>query len=293
MQQLPAWFQGLSVGVTLFVELVVPFLVFGTRRLRRLAAFIIIGLQILIAATGNFGFFNLLSAAICLPLLDDAAFPERWRPRIRPTNGLCWGLHRWGSILALASIGPLGLVEFLHRYDWDANFPGAVETVRSSIEPFRSVNAYGLFSIMTTRRIEFIVEGSDDGSDWHPYEFRWKPGDVARRPRFTGLHLPRLDWQMWFLPLSFDDPRRRGWFEAFLVRVMRDDRQVLMLLARNPFPAKPPRFLRVTAYEYHFTDWAERHRSGAWWRREWRGLAYAPFAAEALPAVGERDDPPK
>jgi lipase maturation factor 1 len=34
-------------------------------------------------------------------------------------------------------------------------------------------------------------------------------------------------------------------------------------------------YLRAVAYEYHFTDWATRRRTGAWWRREARG-SYLP-----------------
>jgi hypothetical protein len=49
------------------------------------------------------------------------------------------------------------------------------------------------------------------------------------------------------------------------------------LLARNPFPNDPPRYLRARIYEYHFTTWPEHSASGGWWKREERG--------EYLPAV--------
>ena len=46
------------------------------------------------------------------------------------------------------------------------------------VAPFRMVNSYGLFAVMTTERREIIVEGSNDGVNWLPYEFKYKPGDV-------------------------------------------------------------------------------------------------------------------
>ena len=82
------------------------------------------------------------------------------------------------------------------------------------IEPLHIVSAYGLFAVMTTQRNEIVIEGSDDGVNWREYEFRYKPGDVTRRPRWNIPHQPRLDWQMWFAAL--DDPRRLPWFQRFL-----------------------------------------------------------------------------
>jgi hypothetical protein len=50
---------------------------------------------------------------------------------------------------------------------------------------------------------------------------------------------------------------------------------VLALLEKNPFPDQPPRRVRAVLYEYHFTDFHERGTTGAWWRRERKGL-YCP-----------------
>ena len=80
--------------------------------------------------------------------------------------------------------------------------------------PLRTVNSYGLFAVMTTERREIIVEGSNDGVTWLPYEFKYKPGDVNRRPGFVEPFQPRLDWQMWFAALG--DVRQNPWFEQIL-----------------------------------------------------------------------------
>src|SRR5439155_6216113 len=68
--------------------------------------------------------------------------------------------------------------------DWSSD-------VCSSDLVFRSVNSYGLFAVMTTSRPEIIIKGSVDGTEWKTYEFKYKPGDLQRRPRFCWPHQPR------------------------------------------------------------------------------------------------------
>ena len=89
---------------------------------------------------------------------------------------------------------------------------------------------------------------------------------------------PRLDWQMWFAALS--NYQTNPWFVNLALQLLEGSPDVAALLGTNPFPDQPPRFIRATAYEYTFTDWETRRRTGAWWKREPRGLY--------LPAVGLR-----
>ena len=133
-------------------------------------------------------------------------------------------------------------------------------------------------SVMTTRRTEIIVEGSDDGKTWLAYEFKYKPGDLSRRPVFVAPHQPRLDWQMWFAALG--NVRSNPWFASLAVRLLEGSPEVGALLASNPFGDRPPRYIRATIFEYSFTDSATRSRSGEWWKREPRG--------QYLPPVGLR-----
>src|SRR5206468_11140612 len=108
----------------------------------------------------------------------------------------------------------------------------------------------------TNPRREIIVEGSNDGVTWLAYEFKYKPGDVNRRPGFVAPLQPRLDWQMWFAALS--SFRDNPWLVNFCVRLLQGSPDVLALLEQNPFPQKPPRYIRAVIYEYHFTNLAER-----------------------------------
>jgi len=141
-----------------------------------------------------------------------------------------------------------------------------VAVVYQWIAPFRSLNSYGLFAVMTPSRPEIIVEGSNDGVAWLPYEFKYKPGDLNRAPAFVAPHQPRLDWQMWFAALGRwrDNP----WFGNFCLQLLQGSPEVLALLDQNPFPEQPPRYIRATLYDYRFTNDAERRQTGNWWRRE-------------------------
>jgi hypothetical protein len=76
---LPPWFQTLSVGFTFLAELIAPLLIFGPRPMRLVAFCLIVLLQFLISISGNFGFFNLLTIVLCIPILDDGFWPAKWR----------------------------------------------------------------------------------------------------------------------------------------------------------------------------------------------------------------------
>jgi hypothetical protein len=49
--------------------------------------------------------------------------------------------------------------------------------------------SYGLFARMTTQRLEIILEGSYDGTEWKPYHFKFKPGNLMRAPPFVGTKI--------------------------------------------------------------------------------------------------------
>jgi hypothetical protein len=289
--QLPSAWRRFACGSMFAIELVLPFFVFGPRRLRRIAAVGFLLLQLVITLTGNYGFFNLLTVALCIPLLDDAALcalvPERlrsrWSTASRERRARKTGIPRaaslagaaLGTLLALA-IATLGGIEARARLDRDWNPPAWSESARDFAAPFRSVNAYGLFSVMTRERGEIVIEGSDDRVAWKPYLFRHKPCDAERSPSLFLGHMPRLDWQMWFAALS--SWRRTAWFRALQRGLLRGEAPIEALFEENPFPTHPPRYLRASFERWRFTTRAERAAGGAWWHVEPAG-AWSPVLA--------------
>jgi len=164
-----------------------------------------------------------------------------------------------------------GLVEMDVRFGGSP--PAPLQAIDRVIEPLHVVSTYGLFAVMTTQRNEIVIEGSYDGVEWREYDFRYKPGDLFRRPPWNIPHQPRLDWQMWFAAL--EDPRRLRWFWNFLQKLLENEPTVTALLERNPFPDKPPTYLRAQFYDYRYAEPGER---GRWWNRRALGL-YTPVVS--------------
>ncbi len=293
IHQMPSWFHWLSVGFMFFAELMAPFFIFGPRPIRRLGFASLVLLQLLIAGTGNYGFFNVLSVVLCLTLLDDqdweslrGIFTARRKPLesevevgVKPEGaGGKWPLRRRVVVgTAGAILITVTTVEMVERI-WPAiEVPGAVVVLNQWVEPLRSTNSYGLFAVMTRERPEIIVEGSDDGTTWKPYAFRWKPGELKGRPRFTTPHMPRLDWQLWFAALA-GDCRRQPWFLRFEQKLLEGAPEVLSLLGENPFPDQPPRFVRARLELYTFTGWGSRD----WWAQQDQGLFCPPLQLQSF-----------
>jgi predicted DCC family thiol-disulfide oxidoreductase YuxK len=263
--QLPAWFQFPSCGVVFLVELILPFFIFFPRRPRMIAFWGIIAFQLLIVITGNYGFFNWLTIALCFTLPDDFF----WRRLLRQRGQTSVAAPpRWRAAVTLPLATILLIVTVpvcIDAFGLGISWPGPQAALANRLAAFRIANGYGLFAVMTTTRMEIIVEGSDDGQNWKAYEFKWKPGDVDRRPAFTLGHMPRLDWEMWFAALS--DPATNPWFMQFMDRLRTGAPEVLSLLESNPFPDHPPKFIRAMAYDYNFTNLQTKRATGAWWKR--------------------------
>jgi lipase maturation factor 1 len=271
-QQLPAWWQTLSVLVMFFIELVLPFFLFGPRRLRLVGAGGIIALQIAIALTGNYGFFNLLTICLCLLAIDDLVWGKLARLS-GPAAGNPVRFLPKKFLAALAvSIFLLSLVPFSASFRRPMPIPAPLAAAYGSIAPFRTISGYGLFAIMTQERREIVVQGSEDGISWKTYPFRFKPGGPGRAPRWVAPYMPRLDWQMWFAALG--SAEQNSWFVGFLERLLEGSPQVLGLLENNPFPEGPPRFARALTDRYRFTTVTERKRTGDWWNVEPLGIYY-------------------
>jgi hypothetical protein len=63
-----------------------------------------------------------------------------------------------------------------------------------------------------------------------------------------------------------------------LERMLEGSPDVLALLRDNPFPDRPPQYVRALLYDYRMTDRETHRETGAWWRRELLGT-YVPALA--------------
>jgi predicted DCC family thiol-disulfide oxidoreductase YuxK len=287
--QSPEWFKKFSVAFCLVVEIIVPFFIWAPRRLRLIAGGLLVFLQIMIAATGNYCFFNLLTIALCLLLIDDAVWRQEngTSTRLREATARQadrrykhWDrLSNYAAAIVIVLTLPLNVRVIYSAFEPEAEWSQLLGRMYARAETFRIVNGYGLFRVMTKDRREIVIEGSADGIDWQPYEFKWKPGDVNRAPGWCAPHQPRLDWQMWFAALG--SYRQNPWFVQLVISLLHGKPQVAALFKRNPFPQNPPSYVRAALYRYRFTTAEEHRETGAWWKRQELG--------EYLPSVSLED----
>jgi len=185
------------------------------------------------------------------------------------------GFYRWAVSLLLSAV----MLTWIF-YDTTAEMIGLplrriplpVAPI-AALDPFRIANQYGLFAVMTRGRYEIEFQGSDDGKNWTPYQFRNKPQAVNEAPRIYAPYQPRFDWNLWFASLG--DWRQNDIVPLTEERLLLGSPAVLSLFRGNPFPQIPPRFVRAVFWQYWFTSMDEKRVTGNWWRRQYLGL-YAP-----------------
>lgn len=289
----PAWFayqcplvlHRVALIITFVIEALLPFLVFFGRKGRVIFGMATIGLMIAIETLGNFGFFNLQTIVLCLPLLNDDGL-KRFLPRgsqspelaVTPaTTPKCLII----AVTALLSISLLAIVNEIASTAQIGAMPNLVMTpiqfaerilltwgkpwILKPLAPFRTINGYGLFRVMTVRRNEIVVETSVDGIEWAACEFPYKPGRIDRAPPIVAPHMPRLDWQMWFAALH---PRgHQHWLSALMKKILEGNPTTARLIGHPEFAKSPPKFVRLAYYEYKFTTADQRQATGAWWNR--------------------------
>lgn len=268
VHKLPLWFHKLSTVLMFFVELIVPFALFGTDEMRFVVWIFFVGLQLLIWATGNFSYLNHLTIVFSTILLSNTyltpIFGQPAELSVVPIY-INLPLNAIGATLILLQL--MNLWQNLVRPN------DFIRKIQRMLSPFHIINRYGIFAIMTTKRYEIVVEGSHDGKEWKEYLFKYKPSEVNRRPRRISPFQPRLDWQAWFLPFSdFED---NTWFHLFLAKLLQGENEVINLIRHNPFPDKPPRYIRAIAYDYVYTDFKTLWQTGNWWKRTYMGT-YSP-----------------
>ena len=331
LQHLPFWFHRLTAGATLFMELGIVFLAFLPRRFRYVCFTIVSLWQIGVILTANYAFLNYLVLFLGVLLLDDHALlrfvPQGWRRNLNSEIETFQTLSARSKLATINDVNrPAAARPKVRRHPREvlravriavttllltwlayastepllAMFWPAIPLPQAPIAalgPFRVADTYGLFAVMTPHRYEIEFQGSNDGTTWKAYPFRYKPQNLHDRPRIYAPYQPRFDWNLWFASLT-------TWQQAPIVagteiRLLQGSAPVLGLFAGDPFPLHPPRFIRAVLWQYWFSTPAEKRGTGNWWRRDLLG-PYAPtltrepdgrFAAIALPSQNATQPP--
>jgi hypothetical protein len=276
---LPHLILRLGVGFNDLAELVSPWFAFGPRRARHIAGALMFLLQVFLILSGNLSFLNYLTIVPILACFDDSllrrllprvlvARAERAAARAQPSRAQSAAVCGLVAVVALLSINPV------------RNLLSTRQIMNGSFDRLDLVNTYGAFGTVTRERLEIIFEGTDapvitEKTRWKPYEFKCKPGDPMRRPCVISPYHLRLDWAIWFAAMS--TPDQYPWTFHFVWKLLHNDPGVLGLLAGNPFPHSPPRYIRAELYRYKFARPGDP--SGAWWKRTRVGEWLPPLSA--------------
>jgi len=275
----PLWFHKLETAWNHFIELVVPWFSFGPRHARHIAGVLLVTFQVFLIISGNLSFLNYLTIIPFVACFDDTLLrhllpralvrcAERAANESQPSrinNAFAVGL----SILVVyLSFAPV------------LNLISGRQIMNTSFNRFDLVNTYGAFGAVGRERDEIIFEGTSDtlitaDTHWKEYQFKAKPGDPNRRPRFVAPYQPRIDWQIWFAAMA--SPADYPWTLHFVWKLLHNDSGTLSLLASNPFPDAPPHYIRARLYRYRFAPIGDAE----WWKREPVG--------EWLPALDVND----
>ncbi len=259
--RLPRAFHRLEVLGNYAAQLVAPVALFLPQPIAALSALVIIGTQGYLVTSGNYAWLNVLTMVAAVPAIPDGV----WRLVVPVSPPPLTEPPAW---YVAAVLGLTALVVVLSY--WPVrNMLGRRQLMNYSFNRWHFVNTYGAFGSISRERYELVIEGTEQESpsdaDWREYEFKGKPGDPARRPPQLAPYHLRLDWLMWFLPLSPYYGER--WFLRFIEKLLEGDRAVRRLLRRDPFGGGRPRYVRARLYLYRFTTRRERRETGAWWSR--------------------------
>ncbi len=277
---LPRFVLKLGVWYNFLAELVAPWFIFYPRIARHIAGAVIVFLQVILIFSGNLSFLNWLTIVPALACFDDG-FWRRLLPRkivnraekaaavaepSKPMITTAWVIT---VLIALLSIQPV------------FNMLSPRQIMNTSFDPIDLVNTYGAFGSVGQELLNVVYEGTsdeypDENTHWKPYIYKGLPVELDQRPPQVAPYQLRLDWQMWFAAMS--SPGEYPWTVNLISKLLHNDPAAVGLFDENPFPVKPPKFIRAVLYRYHFAP--PGNLQGLWWTREEMGLWLPPLSLE-------------
>jgi hypothetical protein len=179
-----------------------------------------------------------------------------------------------GALIAILSIQPV------------INMLSPRQIMNTSFDPFDLVNTYGAFGTVGRERLNVVFEGTmdtvpDDRANWKEYPYRALPVAPGKRPPQIAPYQLRLDWQMWFAAMS--TPEEYPWTLNLVFKLLHNDPGAVGLFAANPFPGRPPRYIRAILYRYRFAR--PGNPGGLWWHRERIGDVWIPAMSVSDPRL--------
>jgi hypothetical protein len=257
-----------GVWYNFLAELIAPWFIFWPRLARHISGCVILGLQIILILSGNLSFLNWLTIIPTLACFDDG-FWSKILPRSlvrqavtasenaepsKPMTITAWIVT---ALIVILSIQPA------------LNMMSSRQIMNTSFDPLELVNTYGAFGSVGQERLNVVFEGTmdtvtDDKANWKAYPYKGLPVALDKNSPQIAPYQLRLDWQMWFASMS--SANEYPWTVNLVSKLLHNDPDAVGLFASNPFPDKPPRYIRAVLYRYKFAK--PGNSKGLWWERE-------------------------
>jgi hypothetical protein len=284
---LPHLFLKIGVWFNFLAELVAPWFVFWPRLARHVAGSAILVLQIILILSGNLSFLNWLTIIPALACFDDG-FLSRFLPLklVRLSQAASTEAEPSRPMIATAWI--VAVIIALFSIQPALNILSSRQIMNTSFDPLDLVNTYGAFGSVGRDRLNVVFEGTtdnvpDDKANWKAYHYKGLPVELGNPPRQIAPYQLRLDWQMWFAAMS--SPEEYPWTLNLVFKLLHNDPAAIGLFAENPFPDKPPHYIRAVLYRYAFAK--PGNPDGLWWNRVRIGDTWLPAMSADDPHLVE------
>lgn len=278
----------LKVGVwfSFLAEIVAPFFIFCPKIGRHFAGAVIILFQFTIILSGNLSFLNWLTILPTLACFDDG-FWAKLLPKALVNKAKTAADNAEPSTHMLTTAWSITVIIALLSIQPALNLLSPGQVMNSSFDPLDLVNTYGAFGTVGQERDNIIFEGTNDDTtggkaNWKPYIYKGLPVLLDKRPPQIAPYQLHLDWQMWFASMSTAD--QYPWTYNLVWKLLHNDPGAVSLFAENPFPKKPPRYIRAEIYRYKFAQ--PGNPQGLFWTREKLGDWIPVVSVDNMQLVG-------
>jgi len=277
---LPRWSLKAGVLFNHLAELVAPWFAFYPRIARHSAGVVMVLFQFTLILSGNLSFLNWLTIVPALACFDDS-FWSKFLPSALVRRAATAAAVAQPSLPMQRAAWVLAVIVGLLSLQPVVNMISSRQIMNTSFDPLDLVNTYGAFGTVGRQRLNIVFEGTDsDVADahavWKAYPYQALPVELNRMPRQIAPYQPRLDWQMWFAAMS--TPDQYPWTLHLVWKLLHNDSGALSLFSGNPFPQRPPRYIRAVLYQYKFAP--SGNPEGNWWKREALGPWLPPMSAD-------------
>jgi hypothetical protein len=264
-----------------FVECIAPWLLIVPGlplNWRRAGGIIQLVFQSVLITSGNLSFLNWLTMVPAIICLDDAFLQKFLFTSSKHSATVAAAAAASQPVSVAREVVSVAFFALILKLSIPVvkNLLSKNQIMNRSFDPLRLVNTYGAFGVVDEEREEFIISSASNyNGPWKEYEFKVKPGNVYRSPKWISPYHHRIDWQMW-IASTCKTMERSPWLMPFLIKLLEQDKEVTSLLEEDPWKDSPdkPKYIQIERYRYTFHKPEKGENNPPYWDREFIGRVY-------------------